>query len=159
MIALLIAGWFWNPSYPYAYENNLSMIDFIRLQQDAAKYLETNAAGKRIATAWPLTDELKNPELGYVARPLDTVDTGGLRMDYLSALNHHTFDLLVVYTRLKPAAGTILDVSFLRDTLQHYYEYRPQATPEEIKSTMSLIPLMRWARGDQWIEIYAPANR
>jgi hypothetical protein len=159
MIVLLIAGWVWNPPYPYAYENNLSLVDFVRLQQDAAKYLEANAPGKRVATAWPITDELKNPELGYVTRPLDTVDTGGLRLDYLSAVNRQTFDLLVVYSRIKPAAGTILDISPLRDTLQHYYEYHPQASPEEIKSTMGLTPVMRWERRDQWIEIYAPATR
>jgi hypothetical protein len=159
MLLLLIAGWFSNPRYPYAYENNLSMVDFIRLQQDAAKYLEANAPGKRIATAWPLTDELKNPFLGYVTRPLGTVDTGGLRLDYLSGLKAQTFDLLVTYSRIKPALGTILDISPLRDTLQHYYEYHPQATPEEIKSTLGLIPLMRWERRGQWIEIYAPATR
>jgi hypothetical protein len=159
LILLLVLGWFWNPPYPYAYENNLSMVDFIRLQQDAAKYLEANASGKRIATAWPLTDELKNPELGYVTRPLNTVDTGGLRLDYLSLLNRQTFDLLVVYSRIKPAAGTILDISPLRDTLQHYYEYNPQATPEEVKSTVGLTPLMRWGRRGQWIEIYAPVTR
>ena len=159
LIALLVAGWFWNPPYPYAYENNLSMVDFVRLQQDAAKYLEANASGKRIATAWPLTDELKNPELGYVTRPVGVVDTGGLRLDYLSALNPQTFDLLVVYSRIKPAAGTILDSSPLRDTLQHYYEYHPQATAAEIRSTLGLTPLMRWERRDQWLEIYGPANR
>lgn len=156
LILLLIAGWFWNPPYPYAYENNLSMVDFVRLQQDAAKYLEGTAAGKRIATAWPLTDELKNPSLGYVTHPLPVVDTGGLRLDYLSALNRQSFDLLVVYTRIKPAAGTILDIAPLRDRLQHYYEYDPQASREEIESKMGLMPLMRWARRDQWIEIYGP---
>ncbi len=156
LILLLIAGWFWNPPYPYAYENNLSMVDFVRLQQDAAKYLDGTAAGKRIATAWPLTDELKNPSLGYVTHPLPTVDAGGLRLDYLALLNRQSFDLLVVYTRIKPAAGTILDIAPLRDRLQHYYEYDPQASREEIESKMGLIPLMRWARRDQWIEIYGP---
>lgn len=154
LMLLLVAGWFWNPPYPYAYENNLSMVDFVHLQQDAAKYLDANAGGKRIATAWPLTDELKNPDLGYVSHPLQTVDIGGLRLDYLSAPKRQSFDLLVVYTRIKPAARTILDLAPLRDTLQHYYEYHPQASPQEIESNMGLIPLMRWARRDQWIEIY-----
>jgi hypothetical protein len=158
MILLLIGGWFWNPPYPFAYESNLSMVDFIRLQQDAAKYLESNAPGKRIASAWPLTDELSYPDLGYVGHPLRTVDTGGLRPDNLAALNRQSFDLLVVYKRIPPAAGTILDIPGLRDLLQHYYEYHPQATTEEIVSKMNLLPLMRWERRDQWIEIYAPAR-
>ncbi len=158
MILLLVAGWFWNPPYPFAYENNLAMMDFVRLQQDAASYLEANASDKRIATAWPLTDELRNPDLGYVKRPLKTVDAGGLRLAHLTALNRQSFDLLVVYKRLWPAKGTLLDIAPLRDVLQHYYEYYPQATAEEI-GDLGFVPLMRWDRRGQWIEIYGPRTR
>jgi hypothetical protein len=158
MILLLIGGWFWNPPYPFAYESNLSMVDFIRLQQAAAKYLEANAPGKRIATAWPLTDELRNPDLGYVGHPLQAVDTGGLRLANLTILNRQSFDLLVVYKRIVPATGTILDMALLRGVLQHYYEYNPQATAEEIGAATGLIPLMREERRDQWIEIYGPGT-
>jgi 4-amino-4-deoxy-L-arabinose transferase-like glycosyltransferase len=156
MILLLVAGWFWNPPYPFAYENNLSMMDFVRLQQDAASYLEANAPDKRIATAWPLTDELRNPDLGYVGRPLEVVDAGGFRLAHLTALNRQSFDLLVVYKRLWPAKGTILDMAPLRDVLQHYYEYYPQATAEEIGAKIGFVPLMRWEHRSQWIEIYGP---
>ena len=156
MIGLLIAGWFWNPPYPYAYENNLSMVTFTRLQQDAARYLEANAPGQRIATAWPLTDELKNPDLGYVQHPLKTVDAGGLRSSQLAALDRRRFDLLVVYKRITPAAGTIFEAAPLRDVLQHYYEYYPQATEAEIRAAMGFVPLIRWERRGQWIEIYGP---
>ncbi|HET7100560.1 MAG TPA: glycosyltransferase family 39 protein, partial [Terriglobia bacterium] len=34
-----VASWFINPSYPFAYENNLSYADFIRLHQQAAEWL------------------------------------------------------------------------------------------------------------------------
>lgn len=154
MIALLIAGIFWNPPYPYAYENNLSMMDFTRLQQAAAAYLEHNGADKRIATAWPLTAELRFPYLGYVSRPLTTVDAAMFRSEVLATLDPRRFDLLVVYKRLAPAAGTILDFQPLRSVLEHYYEYRPQATEEEVRAKLGLVPLERWTRRDQWIVIY-----
>ena len=54
MVTLFIVGWFWNPPVPFPYENNLAMVDFVRLQQQAAEYLEDHAADQRIATAWPL---------------------------------------------------------------------------------------------------------
>lgn len=159
MVVLLIAGWFWNPPYPFAYENNLAMVDFIRLQQAAAAYLETNAPGQRIATAWPLTGEITQPDLGYVTRPLQFVDTGGLRLSDLAGLKRQSFDLLVVYKRLWPATGTILDIAPLRGVLQRYYEYHPQATAEEIRTELGFVPLMRWERRGQWIEIYRPGAR
>ena len=55
MIAMLVAGWFWNPPYPFSYENNLAWTDFVELQKDAAKYLEANAPDKRILSSWPFT--------------------------------------------------------------------------------------------------------
>lgn len=153
MIALLVAGIFWNPPYPYAYENNLSMMDFTRLQQAAASYLEAHAADKRIATAWPLTDELRSPFLGYVTHPLNVVDTSAFRAEALAALDPRSFDLLVVYKRLAPATGTILDFQPVRRVLEHYYEYHPQATEQEVRAT-GLIPLKRWDRRGQWVVIY-----
>jgi hypothetical protein len=39
MVTLFIVGWFWNPPVPFPYENNLAMVDFVRLQQAAAEYL------------------------------------------------------------------------------------------------------------------------
>ncbi len=156
MIALLVAGWFWNPPYPFPFENNLAMVNFIRLQEEAASYLEAYAPDERIASAWPFTDELKNPDLGYVQHPLKTVDAGGLRSSQLAALDRRRFDLLVVYKRITPAAGTIFEAAPLRDVLQHYYEYYPQATEAEIRAAMGFVPLIRWERRGQWIEIYGP---
>ncbi len=37
MVTLFIVGWFWNPPVPFPYEDNLAMVDFVRLQQTAAR--------------------------------------------------------------------------------------------------------------------------
>ena len=55
----------------FPYENNLAMVDFVRLQQEAAEYLEDHMADQRIATAWPFSDAVIHPEFGYVQRPLN----------------------------------------------------------------------------------------
>ena len=73
MLALLVVGWFWNPPYPFPYENNLAMMDFVHLQQEAAHYLDDHAANQRIASVWPFTDAILKPALGYVQRPLNPV--------------------------------------------------------------------------------------
>jgi hypothetical protein len=161
MIVLLILGWLWNPPYPYPYEDNLTMVDFIRLQQEAAAYLELYAPDKRIASVWPFTFAVQHPELGYVTRRLKSLDAPGLRIADLAALDRHQFELLVVYKRFSPIKGTWLDVAPLRPILRrlhHYYDVRVQATDEEIRAGLGFIPLIRWARRDQWIVIYAPAR-
>src|SRR5260370_40974393 len=44
---------FWNPPYPFPYENNLAFTDFVKLQQIAAGYVEQTYPGSGVATAWP----------------------------------------------------------------------------------------------------------
>src|SRR5437660_3203501 len=39
-----IAAWFINPPYPFAFEDNLAYADFVRLHQQAARYLEEQHA-------------------------------------------------------------------------------------------------------------------
>ncbi|MBV8819699.1 MAG: glycosyltransferase family 39 protein, partial [Acidobacteriaceae bacterium] len=49
----LIAGLLINPPYPFPYENNLAMADFVALHQAAAKFLEREYPREQIYTAWP----------------------------------------------------------------------------------------------------------
>src|SRR6202035_1174634 len=92
-------GCFGTPPVPFPYENNLAMVDFVRLQQSAAEYLEDHAADQRIATAWPLSDAIIHPEVGYVRRPLNLrVVTGGVLLTNLAKLNPRDFDVLVLYS-------------------------------------------------------------
>jgi hypothetical protein len=152
MLALLIAGWFWNSPFPAPYENNLAMIDFVRLQQEAALYLETHAPEKRVATAWPLSDALQHPEFGYVDRPMRTIKTEGFHLTDLAGVDKN--DLLVMYANKRSVEGSPLDIPLLRSFLQSYYDYHPQATAEEIRAGIGFVPVMRWERRGQWIEIY-----
>jgi 4-amino-4-deoxy-L-arabinose transferase-like glycosyltransferase len=156
MIGLLIVGLFWNPPYPYPYEDNLAMVDFVRLQEEAASFLEANAPAQRIASVWPFTVAIQNPELGYVEHPLSWVEAPGLHLADLAALDRRKYDVLVVYRRFPAVEGTWLDIAPLRRFLSP--NYHPQATEEEIRAGLGFVPLKRWTRRDQWIEIYVPGE-
>ncbi len=159
MVALFFIGWFWNPPVPFPYENNLAMVDFVRLQQQAAQYLETREPGKRIATAWPFSEAIVNPEFGYVARPLKlTARTGGVRLSNLAKLNPRDFDLLVMYSAEWSAKGRLLDNAVVRSLVHAFLDPNLNATTEEIRATLGFVPGRRWTRGGQWIEIYVPAK-
>jgi 4-amino-4-deoxy-L-arabinose transferase-like glycosyltransferase len=159
MVALLIAGWFWNPPYPFSYENNLAWTDFVALQKEAASYLEAYAPDKRIASAWPFTGAIKHPYLGYVERPLTGVELPGFHLDDIVNYDRNSYDLLVVYERFWTFEGRAFDNNLLRPIIRQYKDYHPQATEAEIHAGAGLIPIHRWDRGGQWIEIYAkPRN-
>ncbi len=71
--AAFLMGLFVNPPYKFAPEDNLNYADVIRLHQQAIRQIITRFPGSTVLTAWPATDELTKPELGYVKKPLPVV--------------------------------------------------------------------------------------
>jgi hypothetical protein len=68
-----VAAWFWNPSYGFAPEDNLAYRDYIVMHADAECFLEARYPMSHVLTAWPASDELTRPWLGYTTRPLPVV--------------------------------------------------------------------------------------
>jgi hypothetical protein len=161
LIALSVAGWFWNPPFPFAYENNLAWTDFVGLQKEAANYLEAYAPDKRILSSWPFTGAIQHPYLGYVERPLKSVDLPGwtFKLDEIKQFDPNSYDLLVVYEKFWTFEGRAFDNNLLRPIIKQYQDYHPQATESEINDGVGLIRVQRWERGGQWIEIFGkPKN-
>ncbi len=63
-----ITAWFVNPPYGFSFEDNLAYRDYILLHKNAAEFLESRYPGATVLTAWPASDELTHPYLGYVSR-------------------------------------------------------------------------------------------
>lgn len=65
-----LTGLFVNPPYRFAPEDNLSYSAAVRLQQSAIAQIVARYPHETVLTAWPVSDELTKPELGYVTRPI-----------------------------------------------------------------------------------------
>jgi hypothetical protein len=68
-----LAGLKLNPPYRFAPEDNLAYADVIRLHQQAIGLIVRQYPHSTVLTAWPATDELSKPELGYVLKPVPVV--------------------------------------------------------------------------------------
>lgn len=68
-----VVGLFVNPPYRFAPEDNLEYVTVVRLHQAAIAQIVQHFAGATVLTAWPMSDELRKPELGYVQRPVSVV--------------------------------------------------------------------------------------
>ena len=66
-------GIFINPPYRFSPEDNLTYRDMIVLEQQAISQIYHHYPNATILTAWPVTDELTKPELGYVRKPYNVV--------------------------------------------------------------------------------------
>ena len=69
--AAFVLGLFINPPYGFAPEDNLAYARVVRLQMAGIAQLTKRYTGATVLSAWPMTDELTRPELGYVKKPWD----------------------------------------------------------------------------------------
>jgi hypothetical protein len=68
-----ICGLFVNPPYRFAPEDNLAYRDVVLLHQAAIARILERYPHSIVLTAWPASDELSKPELGYVKEPIPVV--------------------------------------------------------------------------------------
>ncbi len=154
LTAGLFLGWFLNPPFPFPYENNLAYTDFVRLQTDAARYLEQHDSGETIYTAWPLTGALRRTELGYVEHPFQTSETSDLHASTLERLDPKGVHVVVLYSRTWDPPWGVLRIPPVERFLSRYYDYEPQLTASEAKQFLNLDRVARWDRRGQWVEVY-----
>jgi hypothetical protein len=81
IVVAFIAAWFWNPPYGFSPEDNLAYRDYIALHEDAERFLQARYPTARVLTAWPASDELTRPWLGYVTRPVQVVRIEDFSLD------------------------------------------------------------------------------
>jgi len=103
--ATFVVAWFWNPPYSFSPEDNLAYRDYIALHQNAERILEAHYPMAHVLTAWPASDELTRPWLGYTTRPMQVVQIDDFSLEQvLSAAEYrsHYQVALVFSTKYEP---------------------------------------------------------
>ncbi len=100
-----VLAWFWNPPYGFSPEDNLAYRDYIVLHEDAERFLEARYPMAHVLTAWPASDELARPWLGYITRPMRVVRIEHFSLDQvLSAADFRSnYEVALVFsTKYEP---------------------------------------------------------
>ncbi|MGB6974072.1 MAG: glycosyltransferase family 39 protein [Terracidiphilus sp.] len=66
-----VLGLLENPPYRFAPEDNLEYARVVRMDEAGIAELRARYLDATVLTAWPVTDDLTKPELGYVPKPWD----------------------------------------------------------------------------------------
>jgi hypothetical protein len=143
----------WNPPYPFPFENNYAMVDFLHLQETASSFVEHNLANRKIATAWPYTSALRNPYLGFVEHRMKVVETHDLHYSSVKAIAPERFDTLISYTREWVPAPSVTDNQFVREFLKHFYQWEPDITREQCEA-LGFQEYISWRLRGQTVGIY-----
>ncbi len=159
LVVGLVVCLFWNPPYPHPYENNLALVDFVRLHQSAAEFVERSYPGQRITTAWPLSIELRRPTCGYVKRRMAVQEVPGFQPADLASLDPASVGVFVLYSRDWDAGWDLRRAPLIAPLMKRFYGYQPQIAPPELERRFGLKLAARWSERGQWIAVYERAEQ
>ena len=111
-IALVfVLAWFWNPPYGFSPEDNLAYRDYVMLHEDAEQVLEARYPMGRVLTAWPASDEITRPWLGYITRPMRTlrIEDFSLEPMLAAAELQSEYDVALIFSTKYEAGPAIWD--------------------------------------------------
>lgn len=154
LLAGAAAGNFINPPYPFAYEDNLAFADFVRLQQQAAAYLESRYPAARVCTTWPLSLELSRPELGFVNSRMEVQEIASLSGKTLDEIGWNRVDALVAYSRSWDPPRNLFHFGPVRALWRKLYGSVQDGEEQEALRRIPFPREMRFERHGQWLEIY-----
>lgn len=157
-VAGLLFSLFWSRPLPAPLENNLAMVDFIRLHQQAAEYLEQNLPDRTITTAWPLSEALRSADFGYVSRGLRVRQIPDFRAATLKGLDRAKTDVLVMYRRDWNPGPLYEWCGWCRRVRERYYGFDQEALPEFAEQQLGLRPVANWSRSGLWVAVLERAE-
>jgi 4-amino-4-deoxy-L-arabinose transferase-like glycosyltransferase len=145
-----------NPPYHFAPEDNLNYANFVRLHQSAAKYLEAHPPGPRVLTAWPASDEITKPYLGYVQKPIPIVRIEDFSAPQILAARDaaNTYDMALLFsTKFEPTSGFLIRLPFWEALQKRYFDYHVDMAPEVAAELLQGRIVFQSTSSGQWVAV------
>jgi len=161
-----VAGLFSNPPYGFSLEDNLAYRDYIVLHAEASRFLAMRYSGERVLTAWPASDELTRPWLGYInananaSPPFHVVrveDFSVSQIDVAARARDH-FDVALVFsTKYQPphALFGIENWDAWQRIKEKFFGYHRDLLPEDIAQRLGGTIAYHKEMNGQWIAVIA----
>jgi hypothetical protein len=156
-----VSGWFINPPYGFAPEDNLAYRDYILLHQRAEEFLEARYPMARVLTAWPASDELTHPYLGYITRPMQVVRIEHFAAEkIMSAAVFHSngagpdFDVAFVFsTKYEPAHPLLEHWRLWQEWKARFFDYHRDLPPAAAARILGGKLVYTEVRQGQWVGV------
>ncbi len=164
--AAFVAGLFINPPYRFAPEDNLEYVATIRLQQAAIQQIVAHFPHATVLTAWPATDELRKPELGYLAHPMPVIDIDNFSAPQIlrAAQLPPVWNVALVFsTKYDPATLPFRLGRTGRALNTRYFDFHRDLSPAVIARLLGGSVVWQQSRKGEWAALLvfdrAPASR
>jgi len=154
--ASFIAALLINPPYGFSPEDNLAYVDYIRLHQGAEGFIEARYPHARVLTAWPASDELSRPYLGYVPDPMKVVRIEDFTAEQLMASSdaRSNFDLAFVFSTKYQAPRSVFDHwGAWQEWKRCFFGYHVDLSPGAAASMLGGELVYHDERQGQWVGV------
>ena len=153
-----VAGLFSNPPYGFSLEDNLAYRDYIVMHAEAGRFLALRYPSGRVLTAWPASDQLTRPWLGYVNQPFRIVrieDFSASQID-VAVRGRDRFDVALVFsTKYQPPHPLLEGWEAWQHIKERFFGYHRDLLPEDIAQRLGGTIAYHQARNGQWIALIA----
>ena len=155
-----VAGLFSNPPYGFTLEDNLAYRDYIVMHAEASRFLAMRYPGERVLTAWPASDELTRPWLGYTnaSPPFRVVrieDFSVTQID-VAARARDRFDVALVFsTKYQPPHPLLENWEAWQRIKEKFFGYHRDLLPEEIAQRLGGTIAYSKEQNGQWVAVIA----
>jgi Dolichyl-phosphate-mannose-protein mannosyltransferase len=125
-------GLFVNPPYKFAPEDNLEYATIVRMHQAAIRQIVAHYPHATVLTAWPGTDELRKPELGYVTHPIAVtpIDNFSAAQIADAARMPQRFDVAFLFSTKYDPPHLLLNLGAWNEALdRRYFGYHRDLAP------------------------------
>jgi len=154
--AAFIAGLFFNPPYRFAPEDNLAYRDVIRLHQSAIAQIKQHYSHSIVLTAWPATDELTKPELGYVEQPIPVVAINNFsypQIDKAAQLSEPYGTAFIFSTKYDPP-HLFLSLGHRNEDIDaRFFDFHRDLAPSAIARILDGTVVWQQQRKGQWAAV------
>jgi Dolichyl-phosphate-mannose-protein mannosyltransferase len=151
-----VAALFLNPPYGFSPEDNLAYRDYIRLHLEAEQFLQGHLPTARVLTAWPASDELSQPYLGYVTRPIQVVRIEDFSFEEItaSAESRSKLDAVLIFsTKYDPPHALLAGWVPWQKMKTRFFGYHRDLPPPMAAQLLGGTIVFQKERQGQWIAV------
>jgi hypothetical protein len=149
-------GLFVNPPWGFAPEDNLAYRDYVVLHLAADEVVSAKYGNARVLTAWPATDELTQPYLGYVKRPVRVlrIDDFSLPLMMAAADSKAQFDAALLFsTKYEPPRRLLGDWPAWDRIKTRFFGYHRDLPPEAGAQLLGGKIVFEKRLGGEWVAV------
>jgi Dolichyl-phosphate-mannose-protein mannosyltransferase len=146
------------PPYRIAPEDTLLYRDYVILHAQAEAEIAQRYPHARVLTAWPASDEMTRPFLGYVKQPMNVIRVENFSDAEMERLGRATgeFDIVFLFTtKWEPPRPLLQRLAFGETLQKRFFDYHEDVTPERAAEMLGGRILRYENRNNEWVAIIA----